>query len=237
MYRCKYAVAKTQHCLFLRDFLRSKAENRATAWSSVSIRQFTCLICKEKNFSPKSLLRLRLLQSLMMTRMTAQVQTCIFDLISKKGNVWSAEVVICQKLTHGTINQAVLKAVQSQRTSFESSLEFQNREIAYQKNPNPLFASVPLGSFNTLFTAHVLRISSIYHQRWVQQCQPTSTLRLHRCPSSWTRCTPLLSGTWSISKNKESWSTAVFEKMEEVLRHLEINSLTLEEALSKIFYR
>lgn len=164
MYRCKYAVAKTQHCLFLRDFLRSKAENRATAWSSVSIRQFMCLICKEKNFSPKSLLRLRLLQSLMMTRMTAQVQTCIFDLISKKGNVWSAEVVICQKLTHGTINQAVLKAVQSQRTSFESSLEFQNREIAYQKNPNPLFASVPLGSFSTLFTAHVLRISSIYHQ-------------------------------------------------------------------------
>lgn len=131
MYHCKYAVVKTQHSLFVYDFLRSRAKNNATALSSVSIRQFTCLICKEKNFSPKSLLRLHLLKSLMMKQMIAQVQTCISDHISKKGYMWSAEVVICQKLTHGTINQAILKAVESQRTSFESILEFQKQEAAY----------------------------------------------------------------------------------------------------------
>lgn len=62
--------------------------------------------------------------------MIAQVQTCIFDHTSKKGYVWSAEVVICQKLTRGTVSQAVLKAAQSQRISFESTLEFQTQEAA-----------------------------------------------------------------------------------------------------------
>lgn len=129
-------MVRPQHSLFVCDFPRNKAENKATARSSVSVGQFTCLICKEKDFSPKSLLRLRLLQSLMVKRMIARVQTCIFDHISKKGYVWSAEVVTCQKLTHGIINQAVLKAVQSQRTSFESILEFQKQEVAYLKKKN-----------------------------------------------------------------------------------------------------
>ena len=140
-------------------------KNKATAWSGVSIRQFTCLVCKEKNLSPKSLLRLHLLQSLRMKQMTAQVQTHVFDHDSKQGYVWSAEVVTCQQLAHGTINQAVLMPVQSQTTSFESILEFQKQDVAYlkKKKKKKAFGSVPLGSFSTLFIAHVLCISSISH--------------------------------------------------------------------------
>lgn len=89
---------------------------------------------------------------------------CIFDHISKKVYVWPAEVVICQKLTHGTINQVVLKAVQSQRTSFESILEFQKQEAAciYKKKNKkkklfPLFLRDPLALCS-------LHIFCAYHQ-------------------------------------------------------------------------
>lgn len=73
----------------VRDFLRSKV----TARSSTSIRQFACFFSKEKNFSPKSLFGLHLLQSLVLKWMTAQVLMCIFDHISKKGCMWLAETV------------------------------------------------------------------------------------------------------------------------------------------------
>lgn len=157
MYHCEYTVVKTQSSLFVHDFLKSKMENKVTALSSVSIRQFTCLICKEKNLSTKSLLRLRLLQSLMMKRMVAQVQMCIFDHISKKGYVWSAEVVICQKLTHGTINQAVLKAVQRQGKKYSS---FSKAEAAYLKKKKELL----LWSLWDPLALCSLHMFSAYHQ-------------------------------------------------------------------------
>lgn len=130
MYSCKRAVVRTQRSLFTYDFPRTKANKKATALSCVSIRQFRCLICKEENFSPKSPSGLRLWRSLMTSWMVAQVQMWILDHISQTGSVWSAEAVNSQKLTRGTINQAVVKAVQSQRT-LKVFFEFQKQEAAF----------------------------------------------------------------------------------------------------------
>lgn len=81
----------------VRDFLRSKV----TAWSSASTRS-ACFFSKEKNFSPKSLLGLHLLQSLVLKWMIAQAQMCIFDHISKKGCMWLAEGVSVRSLHEAT---------------------------------------------------------------------------------------------------------------------------------------
>lgn len=62
-------------------------------------------------------------------------------------------------------------------------------------------------------------------------------LPLHCCLRAWMQCTPLLLVFLRVPENKETWRIAVFEKMEEVPRYLEINSLTLEEAFTEIFYR
>lgn len=101
-------------------------------------------------------------------------------------------------------------------------------------------------SFHSLW--HMAHCGHMHHTRkdvsceqpWVCEINRIMTANLHStrapCPHAWTRCTALLSGTLSVSKNKESRRTAVCEKMEEVLRYPETNSLTLEEAFSKIFY-
>lgn len=84
---------------------------------------------------------------------SAQVQTGIFDHVSRKGSVRSAKEVPCQHFTRGSINQTLLKAAQSHRARCGSILDFEKQEAAPVEKIISVSASPGFWAFGILWVS------------------------------------------------------------------------------------